>query len=168
MSGKSTLMRTVGVNTVLALAGAPVTAESLRVSPLRVAASMRVNDSLLEGASRFYAEIKRLKQVVDLAAGDPPALFLLDELLGGTNSHDRAAGAEGVVTGLVERGAIGIVTTHDLALGKIADALAPRAKNVHFEDRMEDGEMVFDYRLRDGVVERSNALDLMRAIGLDV
>lgn len=168
MSGKSTLLRTIGTNAVLALAGAPVTAEELRISPVRVAASMRVTDSLMEGASRFYAEITRLKQVVDLAGGAPPVLFLLDELLHGTNSHDRAAGAEGIVRGLVEMGAIGLVTTHDLALGAVAESLAPRAKNVHFEDRMEEDRMVFDYSIRPGVVQRSNALDLMRAIGLDV
>jgi len=168
MSGKSTMLRTAGVNGVLAFAGAPVRAEALRLSPLRIAASMRVQDSLLEGDSRFYAELKRLKQVVDLAETDPPVLFLLDELLSGTNSHDRAAGAEGLVRGLVERGAIGLVTTHDLALGRIADALAPRAANVHFEDQLEGGEMSFDYRLRPGVVQKSNALELMRAIGLEV
>lgn len=168
MSGKSTLLRTIGTNAVLALAGAPVTARELRISRVRVAASMRVTDSLMEGASRFYAEITRLKQVVDLAAGEPPVLFLLDELLHGTNSHDRAAGAEGVVRGLVEKGAVGLVTTHDLALGAVAESLAPRAKNVHFEDRMEGDRMVFDYTIRPGVVTRSNALDLMRAIGLRV
>jgi DNA mismatch repair ATPase MutS len=168
MSGKSTLLRTVGVNAVLAFAGAPVRAEAMRISPLRVAASIQARDSLLEGASRFFAEIKRLKQVVDIAAGDTPALFLLDELLHGTNSHDRAAGAEGLVRGLLDRGAVGLVTTHDLALGQVADALAPKAENVHFEDHLEEGRMVFDYRLRPGVVKKSNALELMRAVGLEV
>jgi DNA mismatch repair ATPase MutS len=129
---------------------------------------MRVSDSLLEGSSLFYAEITRLKLIVDLAEGDRPAVFLLDELLSGTNSRDRAAGAEGLVRGLLDRGAIGLVTTHDLALGRIADDLAPAAANVHFEDQMADGRMSFDYRLREGVVTKSNALELMRAVGLDV
>ena len=168
MSGKSTLLRTLGANTVLAFAGAPVRARSLRLSRLMPAASIRISDSLLDGASRFFAEIRRLKLVVDLAGGDPPALFLLDELLHGTNSKDRAAGAEALVKGLVKRGSIGLVTTHDLALGEIAESLAPRAANVHFEDRLEKGEMAFDYLLRPGVVTRSNALALMRAVGLDV
>lgn len=168
MSGKSTLMRTVGVNAVLAQAGAPVRAVSLRLSPLQVGASIRIQDSLQAGASRFYAEIKRLRQIVELTNGERPVLFLLDEILHGTNSHDRQIGAERVVHGLLDRGAIGLITTHDLALARIADELGPRAANVHFEDHLEDGEMRFDYRLRPGVVQHSNALELMRSVGLDV
>ncbi len=165
MSGKSTLLRAIGVNTVLALAGAPVRARRLTLSHLSLGASIRTTDSLEEGHSRFMAEILRLKQVLELPA---PALFLLDELLHGTNSHDRALGSEGLIRALLNRGAIGLVTTHDLALSRIADEIAPAAANVHFEDRLERGRLVFDYRLRPGVVERSNALDLMRAVGLDV
>jgi DNA mismatch repair ATPase MutS len=165
MSGKSTLLRTIGVNTVLALAGAPVRAKRLKLSHLSLGASIRTTDSLEEGHSRFMAEILRLKQVLELP---PPALFLLDELLGGTNSHDRELGSEGLIRALLARGAVGLVTTHDLALSRIGDELAPAAANVHFEDRLENGRLVFDYRLRSGTVERSNALDLMRAVGLDV
>jgi hypothetical protein len=168
MSGKSTFLRSVGVNAVLALAGAPVRARRLRISPLSVGASIRLHDSLLEGTSRFYAEITRLKQIVSATDGPLPVLFLLDEILHGTNSHDRRIGAEAVVRGLVSRGAVGLVTTHDLALARIADELAPRAANVHFEDHLEDGRVRFDYRLRPGVVTKSNALDLMRAVGLEV
>jgi hypothetical protein len=168
MSGKSTLLRTVGVNAVLAQAGAPVRARRLRLSPLAVGTSMRIADSLQAGTSRFYAEIQRLRQLVDLAAGPRPLLFLLDEILHGTNSHDRRFGAEAIVRGLLRRGAIGLVTTHDLSLASIADALAARAANVHFEDHLEDGRMTFDYRLRPGVVRKSNALELMRAVGLPV
>ena len=167
MSGKSTLLRTVGANAVLAFAGAPVCAESLRISPMRIGAAIRVHDSLLEGTSRFYAEIRRLRRIVELAEAGA-ALFLLDEILHGTNSHDRGIGAEAVVRALLGRGAVGLVTTHDLALARIADALEPRGRNVHFEDRLVDGKMVFDYRLRPGTVERSNALALMRAVGLEV
>ena len=165
MSGKSTLLRAVGINAVLALAGAPVRAKRLRISLLSVGASIRTMDSLEEGHSRFMAEILRLKQILELPA---PALFLLDELLGGTNSHDRAIGAEGLIHGLLERGAIGITTTHDLSLARVADQLGAAAINVHFEDRLEGGRLVFDYRMRPGVVSRSNALDLMRAVGLNV
>jgi hypothetical protein len=168
MSGKSTLLRTVGVNAILAFAGAPVRAQRLRLSPLAVAASIRLSDSLQKGTSRFYAEIQRLHQIVELAGGERPALFLLDEILHGTNSHDRRIGAEALVRGLLARGALGLVTTHDLALAEVADALAPRVGNVHFEDHLEDGEMRFDYRLRPGVVRKSNALALMRAVGLQV
>jgi hypothetical protein len=168
MSGKSTLMRTVGVNVALALAGAPIRGKRLRLSRLAMGACMRVQDSLQEGLSHFYAEIKRLKRVVDLGREPLPLLFLLDEILHGTNSHDRRVGAEALIRGLVERGAIGMVTTHDLALASIADTLSPQAMNVHFEDHLENGEIVFDYRLREGVVQKSNALELMRAVGLDV
>ena len=168
MSGKSTMMRSVGVAAVLAQAGAPVCAASLEISPLALGASIRIHDSIQEGSSRFYAEITRIRQIVGLAAAGTPLLFLLDEVLAGTNSHDRRIGAEAVIRSLVERGAIGLVSTHDLALAQIADALGPRAANVHFEDHIEDGRVVFDYRMRPGVVTKSNALALMRSVGLDV
>jgi hypothetical protein len=165
MSGKSTLLRAIGVNTLLALAGAPVCASRLRVTPMSVGASISLNDSLSEGASRFYAEILRLRDILRIP---PPLLFLLDEVLGGTNSHDRRIGAAAIIRSLVARGAIGLATTHDLALAKIADELAPRAANVHFEDHIENGEVLFDYRMRPGVVTKSNALELMRAVGIEV
>jgi len=168
MSGKSTLLRAVGLSVVLGWAGAPVTATRLRLSRLRLGASMRTSDSVTDHRSRFYAEISRLKDVVDLARSGQPLLFLLDELLSGTNSHDRRLGAQALLLGLVERGAIGLATTHDLALAEIAEQLNGRALNVHFEDHMEGGEIRFDYHLRPGVVTRGNALELMRAVGLDV
>jgi MutS domain V len=167
MSGKSTYLRTVGVNVVLALAGAPVHAARLRLTPAHAGATLRIQDSLQAGRSRFYAEITRLKALVDLAAGPFPLLFLLDEILHGTNSHDRRIGAEAIVTGLLERSAIGLVTTHDLALTELAAAGGALA-NAHFEDQVRDGEIVFDYLLRPGVVRHSNALALMRAVGLEV
>jgi len=168
MSGKSTLLRTAGVNAVLALAGAPVRARSMRLSPLAIGATIRIQDSLQAGTSRFYAEIVRIHQIVDRTTGETPVLFLLDEILHGTNSHDRAIGAEAIVKGLIDRGAIGLVTTHDLALARVAEAISPRAANVHFEDRFVDGKLLFDYRMKSGVVEKSNALELMRAVGLKV
>jgi hypothetical protein len=168
MSGKSTLLRTIGINTVLGLAGAPVCAQSLRLSPVAIGASIRLQDSLLEGNSRFYAEILRLRQISELSQGELPVLFLLDEILNGTNSHDRGIGAEAVVRNLVQSGAIGLVTTHDLALTRLADSLTPHAMNVHFQDHLEDGVIAFDYRMHPGVVTKSNALELMRAVGLDV
>jgi hypothetical protein len=224
MSGKSTFLRTVGINAVLALAGATVRARRLRLTPLAVGATLRIQDSLQAGRSRFYAEILRVRQVVDLArgltspvtltvttkspsislttrgelslpvsglrswsvpgtsidsvlpsgmslqslSGSLPLLFLLDEIFAGTNSHDRAQGAESLVKGLVETGALGLVTTHDLTLTQIADRLGARGANVHFADRFVDGQMTFDYTLRPGVVDHSNALALMRAVGLEV
>ena len=135
---------------------------------MTIGATLHVQDSLQSGKSRFYAEIRRLKDMMMLAEGGVPVLFLLDEILHGTNSHDRVIGAEAVIRGLVERNAIGLVTTHDLALTRVADALAPLAANVHFEDHLENGEMMFDYRLHNGVIQKSNALELMRAVGLKV
>jgi len=168
MSGKSTLLRAVGINTVLAMAGGPVRARRLRLTPLRVGASIRINDSLQEGSSRFYAEITRLRQILDFARREPSLLFLLDELLQGTNSKDRRIGGEGIVRALVDHGAIGLVSTHDLALTDIGGALHGHLRNVHFEDELANGRMTFDYKLRDGVVTKSNGLELMRSIGLDV
>ncbi len=169
MSGKSTWLRTVGINAVLAQAGATVRAGRLKLSPLSIGGTLRVHDSLQAGRSRFYAEILRLKQLVEMAKESPPLLFLIDEVLHGTNSHDRLQGAEAVVRGLIDRGAIGLFTTHDLALAEVAGRLAPRAMNVHFADHLDDkGQLAFDYKMRPGVVHQSNALALMRAVGLDV
>ena len=168
MSGKTTLMRSLGVNVVLAQAGAPVRAKRLRLSPLCLGATMRVQDSLLDGRSRFYEEIKRLQQLMSLAAGDRPLLFLLDEVLAGTNSHDRQIGATALLRQFLEAGAIGLITTHDLALAEPREGMPGRIANKHFVDHVEQGQLVFDYRLREGVVQKSNAIALMRAVGLKV
>jgi hypothetical protein len=166
MSGKSTLLRSVGVNTILAMAGAPVCAKRLALTPLQVGASIRVNDSLHEGSSRFYAEISRLRQLFE--AYELPLLFLLDELLQGTNSADRRIGAQGVIRALLARGAIGLVSTHDLALTDVVDAAQGGAVNVHFQDELRDGKLYFDFKLHAGVVTKSNGIELMRSIGLEV
>jgi hypothetical protein len=166
MSGKSTLLRSVGINTVLAMAGAPVCAARMRLTPLQIGASIRVNDSLHEGSSRFYAEITRLRQLFEPFA--LPLLFLLDELLQGTNSADRRIGAQGVIRALLKRGAIGLVSTHDLALTDILDAAQSSAVNVHFQDEIRDGKLFFDFKLQPGIVTKSNGIELMRSIGLEV
>jgi MutS domain V len=189
MSGKSTLLRAVGINTVLAMAGAPVRAKSLRLSPLQVGTRIHSSDSLQEGRSTFFAEILHIRRVFDLAGAKPTQnsnaanalnaaaatdpeprtlIFLFDELLEGTNSKDRRIGAERLIQGLLDRGAIGIVTTHDLALTEITAAVGNVIRNVHFEDQVEGNEMRFDYQLRDGVVTKSNAIALMRIIGLEM
>jgi hypothetical protein len=178
MSGKSTLLRAVGVNAVLAFAGAPACARSLRIGPARVATSMRVQDSLEQGVSHFYAELRRLKRVLDLAqegpaAGEPdrrPAavLFLLDEILHGTNSRERVIGACAIVRELIGRGALGAVSTHDLGITALERELGGRVQNVHFEEQVAGESMTFDFVLRPGVVHSSNALRLMRAVGIDV
>ena len=152
----------------MAFAGAPVRARRLRLSTLVIGATLHVQDSLLTGQSRFYAEITRLRRLVDLAKGSTPLLFLFDELFHGTNSHDRVEGASGILHFFLDHRSIGLVTTHDLALAGIADRLASQAINVHFEDQFTDGEMTFDYHLRSGRATRSNALALMKAVGLDV
>ncbi|HIM51824.1 MAG TPA: DNA mismatch repair protein MutS [Acidobacteria bacterium] len=167
MSGKTTLLRSVGVSTVMALMGAPVRARRLRLSPVALGATLRIEDSLQAGRSRFYSEVLRLGQIVTLARAGP-TLFLLDELFHGTNSHDRTEGARGLLRSLVSLGAVGLVTTHDLALAEIANRMAPAARNVHFDDSLVAGKMRFDYRLKPGPVTRSNALAIMRAVGLEV
>lgn len=168
MSGKSTMLRTVGVNAVLALCGAPVCAKQVRISPFSIGTAMRFQDSLEQRTSHFYAVITRLRRVMDVQDGDRPLLFLIDEILQGTNSRDRIHGAEAVVRKLIERGGVGLVTTHDLELTRIVDTLDGRAANVHFVDRLLDDEIHFDYKMRPGVVQTSNALALMRKMGLDV
>ncbi|MBX3210066.1 MAG: DNA mismatch repair protein MutS [Labilithrix sp.] len=174
MSGKSTLLRAIGINAVLANTGGPVCAKSLRASRLEVATSMRVSDSLEEGTSRFYAELKKLKLVLDLARkvhADPSEgtlLFLLDEILHGTNTRERLIGARAILMELLARGAMGAVSTHDLGLGDLEKERPDNVKNVHFEEQVEGEVMSFDYRLRQGIVQSSNALRLMKIVGLDV
>jgi hypothetical protein len=169
MSGKSTLLRAVGVNAVLALAGGVVRARSLRLTPVSLGATMRVQDSLQAGLSRFFAEVTRVRLLLDLARKEnaPPLLFLLDELFAGTNSADRVAGAEGVVRALLAHGALGFVTTHDLSLAAVTERM-PGAANVHFSDGFAGGELRFDYTMRPGIVPHGNGLALMRAVGLEV
>ena len=175
MSGKSTLLRTVGINAVLAMAGAPVRAKSLRLTPSAIGTRIRSTDSLQDSRSGFYTEILHIRDVFQLTgqetgqlaeSGKVPLLFLFDELLEGTNSKDRRIGAESLLRALLERGAIGMVTTHDLALTEIGPSLGRHLRNMHFQDYVENGKMRFDYTLREGVVAKSNALELMRLIGL--
>ncbi len=168
MAGKSTLLRAVGVNAALAFAGGPVRAGRLRLVPLAVGATLRIQDSLMAGRSRFHAEVLRIRQLLDMARREPPLLFLLDELFQGTNSADRRVGAEAILRQLVDAGAVGLMTTHDLALTEITDRLDGRAANTHFEDRFDNGAMTFDYLMKPGVVRHTNGLALMRAVGIEV
>jgi len=168
MSGKSTLMRAMGINVVLAMAGAPVCAESLVVSSFELRTSMRVRDSLEEGVSHFYAELLKLKRVLAGLDQPRPLLFLLDEILHGTNSRERRIGARNVLRHLLERGAMGAISTHDLGLVDVGPDLDAKVRKVHFAEQVRDGEMSFDYRLRPGVVQSSNALRLMRMVGIDI
>lgn len=169
MSGKSTLLRSVGVACVMALAGAPVCARSLRLSKLRVHTSMRISDSLSEGVSHFYAELAKLRSVLTAAQAGQPVLFLLDEILHGTNSRERQIGARWVLAELLRAGAIGAVSTHDQELCVLSQALLrDTLHQAHFREQVTDGRMTFDYQLREGPVSGGNALRLMRSVGLMV
>lgn len=168
MSGKSTLLRTIGVNAVLAMSGAPIRGKSLRLSPVNIGTSIHRTDSLQQGRSGFYTEILQIRRVFQLTEDGTALLFLFDELLEGTNSKDRRTGAEGLLKGLLNRQAIGVVTTHDLALTEIADSSNGHIRNMHFEDQVKDGKMHFDYKLREGVIAKSNALELMRLLGFEI
>jgi hypothetical protein len=169
MSGKSTLLRAVGLNAVLALAGGPVSARSLRLSRLHIWTSMRVQDSLEQGVSFFYAEVRRLKQLLDGAAATPrAALVLLDEMLLGTNTRERRLASEEVLRILLRSGCIGAVTTHDLALAELTRMPQSTLRAVHFQDVLEGGRMRFDYKLREGVVRTTNALRVLALAGIPI
>jgi len=168
MSGKSTFLRTVGSSAVLAFAGGAVRAKKLRLSTMQIAASIQLRDSIQRGVSRFYVEITRIRDMLEGAKPYPPLLFLVDEIFQGTNSYDRRVAAEAIVRKLLEKGAFGLITTHDLALARIVDTLEGLGENVHFEDTVVGEELHFDYKLRPGVVAKGNALHLLRSIGLDL
>lgn len=168
MSGKSTWLRSVGLAAVMAQAGAPVCARELRMRPVLVCTSIRIRDSLEGGVSHFYAEIAKLKRVVDAAQGRGRVLFLLDEILHGTNSRERQVGARWVLSELLRLGAVGLVSTHDLGLCELPPPLMRFVQQAHFREQAEGGRMTFDYRLRPGPVRAGNALELMRLVGLDV
>jgi hypothetical protein len=169
MSGKTTLMRAVGLNSVMALAGLPVTASALRLSTVTVMTSMRLTDSLERGVSYFYAEVQRIRTLLDTARANPDrTLFLLDELFMGTNTRERQLASQKLLVLLLDLGAIGAVTTHDLALCELAAQRPSRVRNVHFRDQVAEGKMTFDYRLREGVVETTNALEVLRRAGVPV
>lgn len=165
MSGKSTFLRAIGTNAVLGWMGAPVRCAKLRISEMQIAAAIRLQDSITDGRSHFLAEMQRLRRIIDLA-NEGPLLFLADEIMSGTNSHDRRIAAEWVIRALVRRNAIGLITTHDLTLTEIAANGLP-GRNVYFEDSGEGGELKFDYQLRSGLLTHSNALNIVRMLGID-
>ena len=172
MSGKSTLLRAIGLNVVLARAGAPVCATSMHCPPMTLVTSLRVTDSLADGMSYFMAEALRLRDIVfaaEQSGGDRPLMYLVDEILRGTNSEERAVAARYIVARLLETAAIGAITTHDLGVFDVPE-LADRLRHAHFAERFDEtaeGEqLVFDYRLRSGPATSRNALRLLRVIGL--
>jgi DNA mismatch repair ATPase MutS len=169
MSGKTTLMRAMGLTQVMALAGLPVCASSLQVSVAQVLTSMRVKDSLERGVSYFYAEVQRIKALLDAAQADRDrCLFLLDELFMGTNTKERQIASRQLVLMLLDAGACGAVTTHDLSLCELSVERPTLIRNVHFRDDVSGGDMTFDYRLREGIVQTTNALEVLRRAGVPV
>jgi len=167
MAGKSTLMRSIGANAVLAQLGAPVTARSMRLCALKIGASITISDSLAEGKSKFLAEVERLRSLVTLARENPgQMLFLIDEVLSGTNSLDRKAAAESVLRSLVQVGGVGAISTHDLTLASLADIPELHGRNVHMASADEDDPLGFDYLLKDGMNRTTNAMAIVRMLGL--
>ena len=169
MSGKSSFLRTVGVNMVLAYAGSVVNAEALHLSRFRLFTSIRVTDSVVDGISYFYAEVRRLRALLDaLAVADTaPLFFLIDEIFRGTNNRERLIGSRSYIRTLGERGATGLVSTHDLELIHLAEAL-PNVRNQHFRETVVENAMHFDYTLRTGPSPTTNALLIMAMEGLPV
>jgi DNA mismatch repair ATPase MutS len=167
MSGKSTYLRTAGINLVLAYTGAPVCAKSFCCTPLDIYTCMRISDNLEKNISSFYAEILRIKAIVEATAGSRPIFFLLDEIFKGTNSLDRHTGAKILIKKLIQNDAIGLVSTHDLELGELAEEQSS-VKNYHFQEHFKDNQLNFDYQLRPGLSKTRNALYLMKAAGIIV
>src|SRR5688572_459973 len=168
MAGKSTFLRSVGVNIVLAMMGSPVCAGSFTVSNMKVISSMRVNDNLEENTSTFYAELKKLKEVIEAVYRDEKVFLLLDEILRGTNSADRHTGSKALIRQLVQHNAVGLIATHDLELAKLADEFPGRLHNYHFDVQVAGDELYFDYKLKEGICKSMNASLLMRKIGIEL
>ena len=166
MAGKSTFLRAIGLNAILALAGAPVRALTARISPFHICASISIADSLQEGRSKFMAEVDRLRETICLSKAGRPVLFLIDEILSGTNSRDRRIAAESVIEVLVAGGAVGALSTHDLALTEIAEVADLRGINVHMESEDSDRPLAFDYRVKPGIMRQANALAIVRMMGI--
>jgi DNA mismatch repair ATPase MutS len=183
MAGKSTFIRTIGVNLCLAYAGGPVCAASLETAPFRLYTCIRLSDSLGDGFSYFYAEVKRLKGLLDAirlpslqtqafdparaASSEWPVLYLIDEIFRGTNNRERFLGSRAFISELLDAPALGFIATHDLELAKLADS-HPHVRNYHFRDEVSEGKLAFDYQIRSGVSTTTNALKIMALEGLPV
>lgn len=168
MAGKCTLLRAIGLNAVMAGAGAPVRARRARIAVMSVCASITIGDSLRDGPSKFFAEVERLRNSIAKALRGERVLFLIDEMLAGTNSQDRGIAAGWMLEALIAAGAVGALSTHDLALTEIAQREGLRGANVHMQSRSQDDPLDFDYRLRPGVASQTNGLAIVRMMGLQV
>lgn len=168
MAGKSTFLRTVGVNTVLALAGAPVCAKAMQVSVMHLITYMRIKDSLQESTSTFKAELDRMKMLLQTIQTQPASYFLIDEMLRGTNSVDKFKGSKAIIERLIQANATGMVATHDLQLSRLEEAHPGVIRNYHFDIQVVEGEMLFDYKLKQGECKVFNASLLLRGIGIEV
>jgi DNA mismatch repair ATPase MutS len=168
MAGKSTYLRSIGINVILAMAGAPVCAAKFSLSPVQLISSMRISDNLEESTSTFYAELKKLKTVIDKVNNKEKVFVLLDEILRGTNSLDRHTGSEALIKQLVKQGAAAILATHDLDLASLQENYPGNIFNYHFDVQVNNEELYFDYRLKPGVCNSLNASILMKKIGLEL
>ncbi len=168
MAGKSTFLRSVGVNIVLAMMGSPVCAKHISVSHLKVMSSMRISDNLEESTSTFYAELKKLKEIIDAVYANEKAFLLLDEILRGTNSADRHIGSSALLKQLIKHNAAGIVATHDLELAKLSEDFPSNIHNYHFDVKVNNEELYFDYKLNKGICRSMNASILMKKIGIEL
>ena len=168
MAGKSTFLRSIGINIVLAMIGSTVFARSLALSPMKVLSSMRVNDNLEESTSTFYAELKKLKEVINSVYNNEKVFLLLDEILRGTNSADRHAGSKALIKQLIHHKAVGLIATHDLELAKLADEFPDKIHNYHFDVQVANDELYFDYKLKRGICQSMNASLLMKKIGIEL
>lgn len=168
MAGKSTYLRSIGINTVLAMAGAPVCADSFTLSPVQIISSMRIADNLEESTSTFYAELKKLKAIIDRVNAGEKIFILLDEILRGTNSLDRHTGSVALVKQLIKHQAACIIATHDVELAKLKDSYPGNILNYHFDAQVSNNELYFDYKLKIGVCESLNASILMKKIGIEL
>ena len=168
MAGKSTFLRSLGVNTVLAQMGAPVCAEEMTLSPVHLMSSMRIADNLAENTSTFYAELKKLKTIIEAVRRHEPLFILLDEILRGTNSRDRHTGSEALIHQLIRENAVAVIATHDLALARLEEQFPGLVENYHFDVQVEGEELYFDYRLKHGVCTSLNASILMKKIGIEL
>ncbi len=168
MAGKSTYLRSIGVNCVLAFCGAPVCASSFKISHVSLISSMRISDNLQESTSTFYAELKKLKVIIDKVNAGEKIFILLDEILRGTNSIDRHTGSKALIKQLIEKNTAAIVATHDLELAEIKEPYAENIINYHFDVQVENEELFFDYKLKEGICKSMNATILMKKIGIEI